>query len=88
MRRALLAAGLSVLATGTVRAQLDFGESLESNKCSFRNFQQRVDEVETACCSSGQCANGAAPTQCNIRCALVRPLSLPPALSPAPCALC
>ena len=26
-------------------SQLDFGESLESEKCSFANFQTRVDEV-------------------------------------------
>lgn len=27
---------------GLAKAQLDFGESLESNKCSFQNFQQRA----------------------------------------------
>ncbi len=32
-----------------------------------------VDQVEGACCSGNSgCANGAAPTQCDIRCALVR----------------
>ena len=37
------AVGLGVLGLAwAVQAQLDFGESLESDKCSFRNFQQRT----------------------------------------------
>jgi hypothetical protein len=129
MRGILLAAGLAATA---VRAQLDFGESLEGDKCSFQNFQQSafvsslsacsaelssshkrvfaralgaadetggsdhgwrmgaragVDEVETACCSTG-CPDGAAPTQCDISCALVSSLTVAPLLLPSRAALC
>lgn len=37
--------GLAALLLPEVRSQLDFGESLESSKCSFANFQDRVNEV-------------------------------------------
>ena len=55
---------------GPCSAQLDFGESLESDKCSFANFQARVDEVEAACCGAGGCPSGGAPTQCDVACAV------------------
>jgi hypothetical protein len=53
-------------------AQLDFGESLESSRCSFSNFQARVNTMEKACCDykQGECRNGAVPTQCTIKCAV------------------
>ena len=46
--------GLAALLLPEVRSQLDFGESLESSKCSFGNFQDRVNEVEAACCAAGK----------------------------------
>ena len=60
------------LAVCAAEAQLDLGGSLESSKCSFATFQGRVRAVEQACCTTaGSCQNGAAPTECSIKCATV-----------------
>jgi hypothetical protein len=68
--RPLCCVVLFLFAAGAADAQLDFGESLESKKCSFANFQARVNEIEAACCTAaGSCQNGEAPTSCSIKCA-------------------
>ena len=46
---ALLTLTALLLAARPARAQLDFGESLESNKCSFTNFQARRVLVNMSC---------------------------------------
>ena len=44
MKLVLVAATLASSA-GLVSSQLDFGESLMSKRCSFANFQKRVDKM-------------------------------------------
>ena len=43
---------------------------LAVSSCDFSTFDDNIQEVETACCDSDQCADGV-PTECDAKCAVV-----------------